>query len=136
MPVELNFDAANPAGDIHSPGRKAAHWAQRETGPSGTGCAGTEEAVVGTVVVTNHAPSAGSVAPQYQGDTQTPGFVRHDEFFDVSSLWVHGYTHTAAEYCDGGCRVVSNSRGYRRRDGWLKNWSFAPSFVINLEEIG
>lgn len=87
-----------------------------------------------TVVVTHHAPSAGSVATKYAGDTLTPAFVSElpVEFFAVPALWVHGHTHSPADYTRGACRVVSNPRGYRMRDGSFENNSFDPGLVIEL----
>ena len=69
-----------------------------------------------TIVVTHFAPHRRCVAPQYAGDVLTPYFVS-----DLSSLmarhriavWCHGHTHTNTDFvADGGCRVISNQRGY------------------------
>ncbi|NDP63076.1 metallophosphoesterase [Polaromonas sp.] len=87
-----------------------------------------------TVVVTHHAPSIGSVAERYGADWLTPAFVSHlpDEFFAVPSLWVHGHTHSRFDYRRGQCRVVSNPRGYRRRDSSFENPFFDPALVIEV----
>lgn len=69
-----------------------------------------------TVVTTHFAPHRRCVAPQHQGDSLTPYFVS-----DLSSLmekhritvWCHGHTHTNTDFvAEGGCRVISNQRGY------------------------
>lgn len=85
-----------------------------------------------TVVVTHHAPSQGSVAAKYAGDRLTPAFVSDlpDEFFGVPALWLHGHTHTPADYRRGDCRVVSNPRGYRMRDSSFENPHFSACFVV------
>lgn len=46
-----------------------------------------------TVVVTHHAPAAGSVAERYAADWLTPAFVSDlpDGFFEIPALWVHGH---------------------------------------------
>ena len=49
-----------------------------------------------TVVVTHHAPSIRSVAPQYQDDPLTAAFASNLEEFVCDNeicLWVHGHTH-------------------------------------------
>lgn len=91
-----------------------------------------------TVVVTHHAPSAGSVAAKYARDKLTPAFASNlpDEFFEVPALWVHGHTHTAADYVRGKCRVVSNPRGYRMGDGSFENNLFDAAKVIELSLDG
>lgn len=87
-----------------------------------------------TVVVTHHAPSIMSVAPRYEGDRLSPAFVSDlpDEFFDVPSVWIHGHTHSSADYVRGRCRVVSNPRGYPLAGGGFENARFDPGFVVDL----
>jgi predicted phosphodiesterase len=87
-----------------------------------------------TVVVTHHAPSGGSVAPRYASSWVTPAFVSHlpEEFFVVPSLWVHGHTHAAFDYERGGCRIVSNPRGYPARDGAFENNQFNAGWVVEV----
>lgn len=101
-----------------------------------------------TVVITHHAPHRRSVAKRYRSDWVTPAFVSDlpKTFFagepmwvagrkqDVGGpiLWVHGHTHTAFDYEVGGCRVVSNPRGYRMRDGAWENARFDPTIVLEV----
>lgn len=87
-----------------------------------------------TVVVTHHAPAAGSVAPQYAADWVTPAFASDlpAEFFDVPMLWIHGHTHSAFDYEHARCRVASNPRGYPSKTGSFENPQFDPGFVIDL----
>lgn len=87
-----------------------------------------------TVVVTHHAPSALSVAPQHVGDRLSPAFASElpEEFFDVPSLWVHGHTHHSADYTRRSCRVVSNPRGYPIQGARFENSSFSAGFVVEL----
>ena len=87
-----------------------------------------------TVVVTHHAPSAMSVAPQYVGDRLSPAFVSDlpAEFFDVPALWIHGHTHHSADYTLRGCRVLSNPHGYPVRGGRFENESFSARLVVEV----
>jgi predicted phosphodiesterase len=89
---------------------------------------------VPTVVVTHHAPSRGSVARRFASDWCTPAFVSElpPDFFGRASLWVHGHTHTAFDYQVCSCRVVSNPRGYRMRDGSWENAQFNPGLVVEV----
>ncbi|HQR47593.1 MAG TPA: metallophosphoesterase [Thermoanaerobaculia bacterium] len=68
-----------------------------------------------TVVVTHHAPSSLSVAPQFQGDPLSPAFA--SDLTDLvvrfaPALWIHGHTHHAVDYRIGATRIVSNPWGY------------------------
>lgn len=87
-----------------------------------------------TVVVTHHAPSAMSVAPQYVGDRLAPAFVSDlpAEFFDVPALWIHGHTHHSTDHTQRRCRVLSNPRGYQVRDSQFENESFNAAFVVEV----
>jgi len=117
--------------DVFSPGQALAlHWSEREyllqtlrmpfDGP--------------TVVVTHHAPHRSSLATRYQDDWLSPCFVSElpDEFFEVPRLWIHGHTHTSFDYRVGGCRVLSNPRGYPRAAKSFENPQFDPTLVIEL----
>lgn len=87
-----------------------------------------------TVVVTHHAPSKGSVAARYAMDWVTPAFVSDlsPGLFEVPALWVHGHTHTAFDYREGACGVVSNPRGYSRRRGSFENPLFSAGLVVDI----
>lgn len=91
-----------------------------------------------TVVVTHHAPASGSVAERYAADWLTPAFVSDlpDTLFDVPALWVHGHTHASFDYRRGACRVVSNPRGYRMRDGSFENHKFQAGLVVKVGNEG
>jgi Icc-related predicted phosphoesterase len=64
------------------------------------------------VVVTHTAPSLKSVAAQYQTDLLSAANLDH--LVERAPLWVHGHTHAGKDYQLGGCRVISNPRGYVR----------------------
>lgn len=104
-----------------------------------------------TVVVTHHAPHRRSVAKRYRSDWVTPAFVSDlpDSLFvgramwvsgrqraiGGPALWVHGHTHTAFAYETGGCRVVSNPRGYRLSDSSWENAQFDPGLVVEIDSL-
>jgi Icc-related predicted phosphoesterase len=85
-----------------------------------------------TVVVTHHAPHAGSVHPRYAGDDVTPSFAS-----DLSSqigrwkpdMWIHGHVHSSFDYMVGDTRVVCNPRGYREG---LENPEFDFKKVVTV----
>lgn len=77
-----------------------------------------------TVVITHHAPSLRSVAPEFIGDSLTPCFASNlESMMAGADLWGHGHTHNAVDYRVGQTRVVCNPRGYetyagREHTGW------------------
>ena len=87
-----------------------------------------------TVVVTHHAPSAGSILRRFEGDSLNPCFVSElgDEFFDRATLWIHGHTHDSADYRRGRTRVLCNPRGYRLASGRFENGEFDPRLVVEV----
>ena len=67
------------------------------------------------VVVTHHAPSPQSVAPQFQTDPLNPAYASDLEPFISTSgavLWIHGHIHHRSDYRVAGTRVLANPRGY------------------------
>lgn len=70
-----------------------------------------------TIVVTHHAPSPRSVAPEFAGDPLSPSFAS-----DLTpliertrpALWIHGHTHHPVDHLVGETRVLSNPWGYPR----------------------
>ena len=72
------------------------------------------------VVATHHAPSKLGVAP-----SQRTSKINAAYFTDLTAfiedrpniaVWIHGHTHVQTEYAIGGCRVLSNARGYAGRE--------------------
>ncbi len=85
-----------------------------------------------TVVVTHFAPHRGCIAPEYEGDVHTPYFV-----VDMAplmakyriDLWAFGHTHGNVDFvAEGGCRVVSNQRGYPKD----LSPGFRPDLVLEV----
>lgn len=66
------------------------------------------------VVVSHHAPSLKSVAPEFEGNSLNPAFASDlTEHMEGITLWVHGHTHREFDYSCGDTRVVCNPRGYQ-----------------------
>lgn len=70
----------------------------------------------GVVVVTHHAPTPYSVAPQYKNDPLSAAFASDlrwllDEYPEIR-LWVHGHVHNPCDYVYKECRVVCEPFGY------------------------
>ena len=92
-----------------------------------------------TVVVTHHAPHAGSVHADYADDPMTPAFVSHlPDLVGQADLWIHGHVHNSFDYEPHDCqgvRVVCNPRGYARRDKPrnIENSAFEPGLVVEVK---
>lgn len=66
-----------------------------------------------TVVVSHHLPSMQCVSAHHRASLLTAAFASNlDALFEGADLWIHGHTHTAADFQAGRCRVVCNPRGY------------------------
>jgi len=88
-----------------------------------------------TVVITHHAPSMLSVAPQYKNDKLSPSFASDLEHImgEPVVLWVHGHVHNYNDYEVNGTRVVSNPRGYQyKNEPMPENSEFKADFVIEV----
>ncbi|AMP39251.1 metallophosphoesterase [Ralstonia solanacearum] len=85
------------------------------------------------VVVTHHAPSRQSVAPQYQDDPLSPAYAsRMESVVQLAHLWIHGHMHDSFNYTVGECRVVCNPRGYAPKGRSAENESFDPRFIVEI----
>jgi predicted phosphodiesterase len=69
----------------------------------------------GDIVVTHHLPHPGSISPRFVRSRLNPYFL-HDLSATVetagAALWIHGHTHTSADYVAGTTHVVCNPLGY------------------------
>jgi len=96
-----------------------------------------------TVVITHHAPHPGSIHPRYAGDPVNGAFVSDlTELVVLADVWLHGHVHDSFDYRVGGCRVVSNPRGYAANRNEVANPSelvfenpaFNPACVIDIAD--
>lgn len=65
-----------------------------------------------TIVVTHHAPSPALVGGEHEGHLTAAYTNDWPWLIQQADLWVFGHTHEAVDVELGGCRVVSNPRGY------------------------
>lgn len=78
-----------------------------------------------TVVITHHAPHAGSIHPRFNLSPINAAFVSDlSRLMGKAEVWLHGHMHDSFDYTvhvpDGSTRVVVNPRGYVRKKGKLK----------------
>lgn len=82
------------------------------------------------VVVTHHAPSAQSIAPEFRDDPLCPCYASDlDALIGETqpTLWVHGHVHNANDYLIERTRIISNPRGYPG-----ERTSFDPGFTVEI----
>jgi UDP-2,3-diacylglucosamine pyrophosphatase LpxH len=88
-----------------------------------------------TVVVTHHAPSEKSIAPQYQNDTFNRCYYSNLDrlmwYFKIK-YWIHGHMHTSFDYVIGddfySTRVICNPYGY----GMENSMYYNPAMVLDI----
>lgn len=84
------------------------------------------------VVVTHHAPSMGSLHPQFERDLASAAFVsRLEDVIDHHQpmAWIHGHTHHSFDYQVGETRIVCNPHGYGMENA--SRWN--PKLVIEID---
>lgn len=91
-----------------------------------------------TVVVSHHSPSPRSLSDEYEPDDPLNAAFHSKLEWIIEryqpALWVHGHTHSSADYEIGSTRVVCNPRGYFRY-GENENPAFDPGLVIEIGEL-
>lgn len=65
-----------------------------------------------TVVVTHHCPIPEAAGAQQEGHLSAAYFNRWHALVELVDLWIFGHTHECVDLVLGGCRVVSNAKGY------------------------
>lgn len=83
-----------------------------------------------TVVVSHHAPHAGSIHSRYKSDLLTAAYVSDLTAVIVAgrpTLWVHGHVHECFDYHVGATRVLCNPHGYGK-----ENLGFIPALVMEI----
>lgn len=82
------------------------------------------------VMVTHHAPSLQSIAPQYLSHDLNCCYATDLEYLMAGKqLWIHGHMHNKFDYIVDGCRVLCNPRGYHGHE------AIAQTFSIQVVEI-
>jgi predicted phosphodiesterase len=86
-----------------------------------------------TVVITHMAPTMKSVSDEYSHALASAAYAsRLDDMVEKANLWIHGHTHSSADYHIGKCRVVCNPCGYMTRGGGVENEQYDPNFIVDL----
>ncbi len=90
------------------------------------------------VVLSHHAPCAGTSHPQHDGDLLSPAFAS-----DLTALmlppmkaWIYGHTHFNVDLDVAGVRVLSNQRGYPREAVSNFRWDRCIEISSGGEVIG
>lgn len=84
-----------------------------------------------TVVITHHAPHAGSIHARFAHAPINPAYVSDQSALIARyapALWVHGHVHNSFDYLVGATRIVCNPRGYGD-----ENPAFDPARVVEVE---
>lgn len=86
------------------------------------------------VVLTHHAPSYQSIAPNFRTSPFNGAFASDLERIMIDNpkikLWVHGHCHTDMEYMVDQCRVVCHPKGY-----YGENYSHSHDYIPLTVEI-
>lgn len=89
------------------------------------------------IVVTHHAPSPYSIAPQYSGSMLNPAFVSNLNDFITQHpqirLWCHGHVHNTFDYILGETRIVCYPFGYNNENN--SDLPFKYGLRIPVSEI-
>lgn len=80
-----------------------------------------------TVVVTHHAPSPLVIGDEHDGHLTASYTNDWHDLISQADVWVFGHTHTAVDTELGGCRVISNPKGYPGEET-----GFDPFFEIQI----
>ena len=87
-----------------------------------------------TVVVTHHAPHAGSISQKHLGNELSPAYASDlTSLMGKTKLWIHGHIHESVDYQVNSTRVVSNPRGYKFEFGkGMENEAFREDFHLDV----
>lgn len=80
-----------------------------------------------TIVVTHHSPSSALVGSKHEGHLNAAYTNDWPQLIQQADLWVFGHTHEYVDVELGGCRIVSNPRGYPG-----ESTGFDPFFEIEI----
>lgn len=80
-----------------------------------------------TIVVTHHSPSSAVVGSKHEGHLNAAYTNDWPQLIQQADLWVFGHTHEYVDVELGGCRIVSNPRGYPG-----ESTGFDPFFEIEI----
>lgn len=115
--VDAGYRRLRPA-DLIARNHLAKTWLTEELGKPFAGK---------TIVVTHHSPCPVVVGSKHDGHLNAAYTNDWPRLIEQADLWVFGHTHEFVDVELGGCRVVSNPRGYPR-----ESTGFDPAFEIEI----
>jgi predicted phosphodiesterase len=80
-----------------------------------------------TVVITHHCPVPEVAGEMHDGHLSAAYSNRWHSLLTQSDVWIFGHTHHAVDVELGGCRIISNPRGYPR-----ESTGFVPDFMVEI----
>ncbi|MHA6181695.1 metallophosphoesterase family protein [Pseudomonas mohnii] len=80
-----------------------------------------------TVVVTHHCPVPEVGGEKQDGHLSAAYFNRWHSVVPLVDVWIFGHTHRAVDIELGGCRIISNPRGYPD-----EKTGFAPDLTVEI----
>lgn len=80
-----------------------------------------------TVVVTHHCPVPEVGGEKQDGHLSPAYFNRWHSVVPLVDVWIFGHTHRAVDIELGGCRIISNPRGYPEEET-----GFAPDLTVEI----
>ena len=89
------------------------------------------------VVITHHAPTPQSVAPQFEGDPCNGAFASDLEGLIAQyqpALWIHGHMHNPVDIAIGETRVLCNPAGYNAVANERQGYN--PQFCVEMSAGG
>lgn len=80
-----------------------------------------------TVVVTHHSPVPEAGRENHDGHLSAAFFNRWHALLPLVDVWIFGHTHRAVDIALGGCRIISNPRGYPGEE-----MGFVPNLTVEI----
>ncbi|WP_095194332.1 metallophosphoesterase family protein [Pseudomonas sp. Irchel 3A7] len=80
-----------------------------------------------TIVITHHCPALEAVGDKHDGHLNAAYSNQWHALLPMVDVWIFGHTHRAVDMEIGGCRLISNPRGYPE-----ENTGFIADFTIEI----
>lgn len=85
------------------------------------------------IVMSHHAPSFGSVSPEYISDDMNGCYCSNLDYYIMDlnpDVWVHGHVHSSHDYMIDSTRILCNPRGYGST--YPENRDYNPEFIFEV----
>lgn len=77
-----------------------------------------------TVVITHHCPIPEVAGDKHDGHLSAAYTNRWHSLLSMADVWIFGHTHRAVDIELGGCRLISNPRGYpKEKTGFISDFT-------------